>query len=190
MDINFTGSYTDEKQQLETALGELQSKAKFKKENLIVFGCSTSEILGSQIGSATNLEVAMAILPVILEWSEQHGLLVAIQCCEHLNRSLIVETGCVDKYGFEEVSAIPYLKGGGGLSAAAMELFVDPVLVESVLHQAHGGVDIGNTLIGMHLRRVAICVRLGVEKIGRATLNCAQTRPPLIGGERARYRRY
>lgn len=179
--------FHNEAAQLQTVLEELQLNANFKPGNLIVIGCSSSEIAGYRIGSATNIEVAMAILPVILEWAQQSGLLIAVQCCEHLNRCLIVEQACAKQYGLEEVNVIPYLKGGGALAAAAMELFAAPVVVESLQHQAHGGVDIGNTFIGMHLRRVAVCVRPSIKNIGAAQISCVKTRPLLIGGSRAKH---
>ena len=174
-------------EELGAALKEFQAEAKFKRGALIVFGCSTSEILGAKIGAATSAEVAGAILPVILEWANNNNLYIAIQCCEHLNRSLVVEAECAEKFNLEEVNAIPYLNGGGGLSAAAMTSLVNPVLVDSLMHQAHGGADIGNTFIGMHLRRVAVCVRLSIKSIGFAQINCVKTRPMLVGGNRAKH---
>jgi len=173
--------------QLRAALEELQLKAGFKSGDLIVIGCSSSEIMGSAIGSATNIDVAMAILPVIMNWSKKNSLFIAVQCCEHLNRCLVVEPDCAEKYGLEEVRVIPHEKGGGALSAAAMSSFTAPIVVESLHNQAHGGIDIGNTMIGMHLRRVVVCVRLETPKIGHAQICCAKTRPLLIGGARARY---
>lgn len=179
--------FSQQATELAAALTEFQANAGFKPGNLIVVGCSTSEVTGCRIGKATNMDVSRAILPVIITWARQNELHIAIQCCEHLNRCLVVEEACARKYGLEEVTVIPYEKAGGGIGAAAMELFDKPVVAESLNHQAHGGLDIGNTFIGMHLRRVAVCVRLSVTQIGAAPLNCVRTRPILIGGARARY---
>ena len=181
-------SFENEAEKLKTALAEFQTAARFRPDDLIVFGCSSSEIAGLRIGSATNMEAARALLPVMQEWGERNGLYLAVQCCEHLNRSLVVEAGCAGAYDLEEVNVIPHEKGGGALAAAAMELFTEPLVVESLLHKAHGGVDIGNTFIGMHLRRVAVCVRLDISRIGEATINCVRTRPVLIGGDRAKHK--
>jgi len=110
---------------------------------------------------------------------------LAIQCCEHLNRALVVERSTMESYGLEEVSVVPVPRAGGALAAYAMRHFADPVVVESI--QAHAGLDIGATLIGMHLRRVAVPVRLKQQKIGQAIVIAARTRPKLIGGPRACY---
>lgn len=116
----------------------------------------------------------------------EKGIYLAAQCCEHLNRSLVIEKECMDKYFLEEVSAVPMPKAGGSFATNAYRTFREPVLVESI--SAHAGIDIGGTLIGMHLKRVCVPVRLSVKKIGEAPIICAKTRPRLIGGERAVYK--
>lgn len=179
--------FQKEAEQMSIAMGEFQEASGFKDGSLIVVGCSSSEIMGNKIGSATNMEAAGAILPAILRWAKQNSLYIAVQCCEHLNRCLVVEESCAAKYGLEIVNTVPYSKCGGALGATAMELFENPVVVESLKNQAHGGVDIGNTFIGMHLRRVAVCVRTSVKTVGYASLNCVRTRPILVGGSRAKY---
>jgi len=178
--------FEKETMQIRQALEELQDEAGFMPQNLIVFGCSSSEIIGERIGSSTSLEAAEAVMPEIIAWAGKHGLFCAVQCCEHLNRCLVVEAGCAEKYGLEIVNVIPHAGAGGGLAEAAIKLFKAPVTVETLRCQAHGGMDIGNTFIGMHLRRVAVCVRIGVTHIGCATVNCVRTRPALIGGARSK----
>jgi uncharacterized protein (TIGR01440 family) len=121
------------------------------------------------------------LLPVI----QENKLFLAIQCCEHLNRALVVEKACAEKYGLEIVAVMPHPKAGGSLSASAMEKFNQPVVVETIT--AHAGLDIGDTFIGMHLKRVAVPVRLAAKNIGQAHLTAARHRPKLIGGARAKY---
>lgn len=180
-------AFQNEAAELKKALGELQAAAGYPAGNLIAIGCSSSEILGAKIGASTNMEVSKSILRAIMEWAGGNGLHIAIQCCEHLNRCLVVEEDYAETHSLEIVNVVPYAGGGGGLSAAAMEMFERPVVVISLNHSAHGGIDIGNTFIGMHLRRVAVCVRLSVTHIGMATINCVKTRPMLIGGDRSRH---
>jgi uncharacterized protein (TIGR01440 family) len=114
-----------------------------------------------------------------------NNIYVAIQCCEHLNRTLVVEKACLNQYGFTEVLVYPHPKGGGSLATVAMDTFLDPVIIEEI--QADAGIDIGDTFIGMHLKKVVIPVRLSISAIGKAHLTAARTRPKLIGGERAIY---
>ena len=179
--------FEKEAAQTAQALHQFQEAAAFNPGSLIVIGCSSSEIVGSRIGSATSKEAAQAVLPEIIAWAQKNTLHIAVQCCEHLNRCLIVEEPCAEKFRLEPVSVIPYTKAGGGLADAAMKLFTRPVVVESLRHGAHGGMDIGGTLIGMHLRRVAVRTQIDVKRIGAASVICAHTRPILIGGERAKY---
>ena len=177
----------DLKCQIEAAIRGLLAAADLKPGKIVVLGGSTSEVLGEKIGSASNLAIGRIILAGILPLIREKNLYLAVQCCEHLNRALVVEESCAERYHLEIVSAIPYEKAGGALAAAAMEDFVTPVLVETIA--ADAGLDIGDTFIGMHLRRVAIPVRLPIKMIGRARLTLAMTRPKLIGGERTRYKR-
>ena len=167
------------------ALRGLLAAARLKPHDIVVVGCSTSEIMGERIGSASSADVAEAIMSGLLPIIRENQLYLAVQCCEHLNRALVVERECADRYGLELVTVIPQLKAGGALAAAAMKDYLDPVVVESIA--AHAGMDIGDTFIGMHLKRVAVPVRLDISKIGDAHLTLARTRPKLIGGERALY---
>lgn len=175
------------RKETEAAFLELCGAAQFRKGQLIVIGCSSSEIRGGRIGKDSSYEVGTAVVETILAAAASRGLRTAFQCCEHLNRALVVERETADAFGLEEVTVVPWLHAGGAAAANAYALFKDPVVVESV--RAHGGLDIGMTMIGMHLRRVAVPVRLEHHRIGEALVTAARTRPPLIGGERARYQK-
>ncbi len=167
------------------ALLGLLDRARLEKGQIVVVGCSTSEIQGEKIGTASNLEIARAIMQGILPPLKERGLFLATQCCQHLNRALVVERECARLYCLETVLVLPVMNAGGALAVVAMDLFDNPVVIESI--QAHAGLDIGDTLIGMHLRRVAIPVRLEAKSIGQAHLTAAYSRPKLIGGARAAY---
>lgn len=153
---------------------------------ILVIGCSTSEVRGANIGTDGSMDVAEAILRALREETYHWEGFLAIQCCEHLNRALVVERELMEMYNLEEVSAVPVAHAGGALATQAMKDFIDPVLVESIA--AHGGIDIGSTLIGMHLKKVAVPVRLLQRSIGKAQVTAAWTRPKLIGGARAVYK--
>ena len=153
---------------------------------ILVVGCSTSEVRGATIGTAGSMEVAAAILHSLRDETFHWEGFLAIQCCEHLNRALVVERELLDMYNLEEVNVLPVAHAGGALAAQAMQDFIDPVVVESIA--AHGGIDIGSTLIGMHLRKVAVPLRLQQKNIGQARVTAAWTRPRLIGGARAVYK--
>ena len=167
------------------AAEELIAVAKPKEGRIFVLGCSTSEVLGSEIGTARSPETAETIISAVLAATRSHGLFLAVQCCEHLNRALVVEEDALERFGLTEVTVHPVPEAGGSAASRAYELFDRPVVVESVT--ADLGLDIGQTLIGMHLKRVTVPVRLSVRHIGDAVLTAARTRPPLIGGERAKY---
>ncbi|ATW27787.1 TIGR01440 family protein [Candidatus Formimonas warabiya] len=171
--------------QFQEALQEVLAVAKLEPGEILVVGCSTSEITGQKIGSASSLEIAESLMDVLLPMIKKEGIYLAIQCCEHLNRALVVEEECAKKYGWEIVSVIPIPAAGGSMAATAMARFDRPVVVLAVA--AHAGIDIGDTFIGMHLKRVAVPVRLSMKEIGQAHLTAARTRPMLIGGERAVY---
>lgn len=173
------------KQSREASEG-LLAVARLRPGQLLVVGCSTSEVVGRPIGTAGNLEVAHRILEALEEVAGRGGVYLAVQCCEHLNRSLVVEEEAARHYGLEEVLVYPVPGAGGALAGAAMERFRQPVVVAGVA--AHAGLDIGDTLIGMHLKPVAVPVRLGLDRIGKAHLTAARTRPRLVGGARAVYR--
>lgn len=171
--------------QTQTALTELIETAKLKKGDMLVVGCSSSEVGGEKIGTHSSPDIAKAIADGILPILKEKGIYLAAQCCEHLNRALIVEREAAEKFGLEEVNVIPQPKAGGSFATAVYAAFDDAVAVEKV--SAKAGMDIGCTLIGMHLKAVAVPVRLGVKKIGEAPLICARTRPKFVGGARAVY---
>ena len=148
-------------------------------------GCSTSEVAGHTIGKASIPAVAAALLEGLYPVLRERGIYLAAQCCEHLNRALIIERACAEKYGLDEVAVRPAPKAGGSFATAVYDVFEHPVAVESI--RAHAGIDIGGTLIGMHLRAVAVPVRLSLSKIGEANILCARTRPKYVGGPRAIY---
>ena len=171
--------------QAKQAAVELLAAAKLKKGDLLVVGCSSSEISGSRIGSDSRPETAEAVFSAIYEVVKASGVYLAAQCCEHLNRALVVEEAYAEAHDLEIVNAVPQPKAGGSFAAAAYKGFIQPVLVEAV--RADAGLDIGGTLIGMHLKRVAVPVRLSLNHIGEAILLAARTRPKYVGGSRAVY---
>lgn len=177
--------YEEIKHASAAAMTELLESAKLKSGSLVVVGCSSSEILGKRIGKGSSPEAAQAVVDAILPILKENGILLAAQCCEHLNRALIVERETMEKFGFEQVTVMPRPKAGGSFATAVYAAMQDPVAVEFV--KADAGLDIGNTLIGMHLKHVAVPLRLSVKQIGEATVNAARTRPKLIGGVRAEY---
>ena len=172
-------------QQAHDAMAEVLERAKLPKGALVVVGCSSSEIMGSNIGKGSTPEAAEAVYGAIAPLLAERGLYLAAQCCEHLNRALIVERECAEKFGYEPVCVIPQPKAGGSWATAAWKHMSDPVAVEHV--RASAGLDIGGTLIGMHLKDVAVPLRLAVKQVGEAPVNAARTRPKLIGGRRAVY---
>lgn len=173
------------KLQLEEILGQLEEQADFRSGRLFVVGCSTSEVAGSRIGTAGAMDIAEVLYGPLHEFAERNGLWLAFQGCEHINRAVTLERMAADQYGLDEVAVVPVQKAGGSMSAYAYRQFDDPVVVEGV--RAHAGIDIGQTLIGMQLRPVAVPLRTTVEKIGHAFVTAATTRPKLIGGVRAVY---
>jgi uncharacterized protein (TIGR01440 family) len=152
----------------------------------MVIGCSTSEILGGRIGQGSSPETGEWVARACLDACAAHGLIPAFQCCEHLNRALVLSRPHAAAAGYTIVSAIPQPKAGGSVASAAYKMMPDPVLCEKVC--ADAGMDIGDTLIGMHLHPVAVPVRAAIRRIGEANLVMAYTRPPYIGGERAVYK--
>jgi uncharacterized protein (TIGR01440 family) len=169
--------------QTKAAIEELGEKANLKAGNIVVVGCSTSEVLGAKIGTNSNPDTAKQIFEALHDYSKEHGIYLAIQCCEHLNRAIITERAAVP--GAEIVNVVPQPKAGGSLATAAYAGFSDSVAVETI--QADAGMDIGFTLIGMHLKKVAVPVRLENNHIGAAMVIAARTRPKFIGGIRAIY---
>ncbi|MGI6633372.1 MAG: TIGR01440 family protein [Bacillota bacterium] len=173
------------KQQAFQVAQSLLEAANLRKGQILVLGCSTSEIQGKRIGSVGSTDVASAVLDGIHEALKGTGVHLAVQCCEHLNRSIVVERDVQEKYNLTEVTVLPVPQAGGATAATALRRFPDPVVVESI--QAHAGIDIGDTLIGMHLRPVAVPVRIPQKSVGDAHVTVARTRPRLVGGHRAVY---
>ena len=167
------------------AAEELIAAAKPARGSIVVVGCSSSEITGGKIGTCSSTEAAQAVFDAVYPVFCEAGLYLAAQCCEHLNRSLIIEREAAEKFGLDPVNVVPFPKAGGSFATAAYHGFVFPCAVEAV--SASCGMDIGDTLIGMHLKKVAVPVRLSLKKIGEANLVCARTRPKFVGGERAHY---
>ena len=171
------------KEQSAKAVSELLEKAKLKKGDILVVGCSTSEVLGSKIGTNSAPDTAKEIFDGIYGVLKEKGIYLAVQCCEHLNRAIVVERAAV--CCAEIVNVVPQKKAGGSLATVAYASFISPVVVEEI--KADAGIDIGDTLIGMHLKKVAVPVRIETNKIGKANVVCARVRPKFIGGIRAIY---
>lgn len=176
---------TDIAKSVRQALDELQQVACLTPDQILVVGASSSEVIGERIGTAGSAGAAKAIVDAVLAVREQYGFQVAFQCCEHVNRALVVERETMKDHGLEEVTVVPVPKAGGAVASEAFRQLKNPVMAERI--QAHAGIDIGDTFIGMHLRPVAIPVRASVKTIGDAHLTMARTRPKLIGGARAVY---
>lgn len=167
------------------AAKEILAEARLEKGELLVVGCSTSEVAGEVIGTYSSPELAEAVYGGIYQATQEAGVYLAAQCCEHLNRALILEKEAVRSYGYEQVNVVPQPKAGGSFATAAYKVLKQPTAVEHI--KAHAGMDIGDTLIGMHLRDVAVPIRISRSRIGEAHLVCARTRAKFIGGNRAMY---
>lgn len=171
------------KEQCEKIIYELIDLAKLKSGDIVIVGCSTSEVVGSKIGTDSNPDVAKDIFDGIYQTLEKKGVFLAVQCCEHLNRAVVVSR---DALPFaERVNVVPQKKAGGSLATVAYQNIPNAIVVEQI--KADAGIDIGDTFIGMHLKEVAVPVRLSLNAIGQAHLTCARTRPKFIGGVRAVY---
>jgi uncharacterized protein (TIGR01440 family) len=169
--------------QTRAALAELLDAAKLSPGDIVVVGCSTSEIAGSAMGTASSPDIGRAVYSAVAEELAARGLLLAAQCCEHLNRALIIERDAA--HGLDIVNAVPQPKAGGSFATAAYAGMRDPVAVDEI--RAAAGLDIGGTLIGMHLKRVAVPVKLKNNAVGAARVSAARTRPRFTGGARAVY---
>ena len=180
--MNFT--YEDIKEQARTAAAELVEAAKLKEGDIFVIGCSSSEVVGVRIGKGSDINAAEAVYEGVMSVLEPKGIFLAAQCCEHLNRAVIVEKAALLP-GTEIVNVVPQPHAGGSFAVTAYKNAKCPVAVEEI--KADAGMDIGGTLIGMQLKKVAVPVRLSIKQIGEAPLICARTRPKFIGGSRAVY---
>ena len=185
MDMMDTIELKTIKEQAKKVVEELLEAAKLWEGQILVVGCSSSEIDSFRIGSHSSGEIGQAVFEAIYGELKTRGIYLAAQCCEHLNRALILEEEAARRYGYEPVNVVPQLKAGGSFATAAYAGLNHPVAVEHI--RAHAGIDIGDTLIGMHLRDVAVPVRLATKEIGSAHVVCARTRLKFIGGVRAHY---
>lgn len=172
------------KVQLESIIRNLLDEHPQKEGSIFVVGCSSSEIVGGKIGKNSSEVAGITVFEVAKKICDEKGLFLACQCCEHLNRALVVDERCAEKYDLDTVCVVPWAHGGGSLATAAYKGFEKPVVVEHI--KASAGIDIGSTLIGMHIKDVAVPVHIE-QSVGEAYVVAAYSRPKLIGGERARY---
>ena len=176
------------RKQAQQAVAELCDAAHLRPGALFVVGCSSSEVLGERIGTHTSMDVAGALYEGIASELKERGVFLAAQCCEHLNRALVVERTVLERYDLEQVNAIPQANhAGGAFASVTWNRMADPVLVESLSARADAGIDIGGTLIGMHIHPVVVPVRISIDRIGEASILCARRRPKYVGGQRAIY---
>lgn len=173
--------------QANEAFDELFENATLEEDDIVVVGCSTSEIMGKLIGTGSSEEAAKAVMDAVLPRIRARGLFLAVQCCEHLNRCLVVERECMKKYDLQQVWVRPQLHAGGAFSMQALEKFTDHVMVEDLRGKASAGMDIGGTFIGMHLHPVVVPIHAKTRHIGEANVTMARTRPKYTGGPRAAY---
>lgn len=183
MEITAEEIYRETKEAVRLLLKE--DRPHLNPVKLLVVGASSSEIAGGTIGHDSSFELGEAVAAAVLKVCGEAKIDAAFQCCEHLNRALVMEREAAERYGYETVCVVPKPKAGGSLATAAWQQLREPAAVLQI--RADAGIDIGQTLIGMHLRRVAVPVRLGISRIGMAVISAARTRPMLVGGERARY---
>ncbi len=175
----------DVKSQAEAVFNEVVEKARLKKGDILVIGCSTSEIAGSHMGTNSNLDLAKQVYSAFYPRLKSCGIYMAVQCCEHLNRALVVEKELADRLMLDRVNVVPQPKAGGSSATTAYSLFDNPVMVEHI--KADAGIDIGGVLIGMHLKETAVPLKMDNNVIGKARVIAARTRPRFIGGTRAVY---
>ncbi|MFU2016442.1 TIGR01440 family protein [Peribacillus butanolivorans] len=184
-DTTFSDELEIWKNQFRILLHEFQEEAALKEKQLLVIGCSTSEVIGKRIGTDGTIDVAGMIFAVMEDFQRKTGIQVAYQCCEHLNRALVLPREAAVRRDYEEVSVVPVRTAGGSMATYAYQQWKDAIVVEHI--KAEAGIDIGDTFIGMHLKHVAVPVRVSIKEIGHAHVTLAKTRPKLIGGERAVY---
>lgn len=172
-------------QELTTLLEELKEQSFFNKDEICIIGCSTSEVIGQKIGSVGSMEVAEAIFTSLMKVQQETGVSFAFQGCEHINRAITIEREDFNPLTMEEVTVVPDVHAGGSLATYAYKHMNDPVVVEHI--SVPKGIDIGQTLIGMHIKHVCVPIRTSVKKVGEAVVTIATSRPKKIGGERAKY---
>lgn len=171
--------------QMQTVTQEVAEMGQLGKGKLLVVGCSTSEVVGKRIGKGGSEDAAAALYQGLETVRQRYGFVVAWQCCEHLNRALVIDRTTQETLGLDEVTVVPVSSAGGSMAAYVYRQLTDPVVVEQI--RADAGIDIGDTLIGMHLKPVAVPLRPHLRQIGEAHITAARTRPKLIGGARAIY---
>ena len=177
--------YEEIKEKARAVVLEVLEQANLKEGDIFVIGCSSSTVCGEGYGKASSLDIAQALFDGIYPELKSRGIYLAAQCCEHLNRAIITSKAVADKQRREPVNVVPQPKAGGSFATTAYRTFENPVMLEEI--RADAGLDVGGTLIGMHLKRVAVPVRLSLDHIGNAIILAARTRPKYIGGERAKY---
>ena len=175
------------KSEIERSVRELIDIAKLEEEDIFVVGCSSSEIAAHMIGTYSSEEIGKVVFSTIKSVCDEKGIFLAAQCCEHLNRAVIVEKKCAQRYGLTRVNVVPVLKAGGSFGTAAYNGFENAYAVESLERKASAGMDIGDTFIGMHMRDVVVPVRVHTDRIGNAHVTFARTRAKFVGGDRAVY---
>lgn len=175
----------DIKNEVRQVMKQIFEKIEYNEGDIFVVGCSSSEVIGDTIGTRSSYEIGEEILLTIKEFLDEKKIFLAAQCCEHLNRALVIEKELYDKKNFEKVTVVPQPKAGGSFATAAYKHFKEAVVVEFI--KADYGLDIGDTFIGMHLKHVAVPLRIEKKQIGKAHITQAFTRPKLIGGIRAKY---
>lgn len=185
MDVSAISLATIKEEAAEAARELVQEAVYSRPGNFFILGCSTSEVHGQTIGKASNKEIGRVIVEAILAVCEEHGLYLAVQGCEHINRALVVERAAAEAHHLLEVNVIPQFDAGGAASVAAFTIFDDPVCVEFI--KGSLGLDIGDTEIGMHIRHVQRPVRTTRKFVGKARVTGLMYRPKLIGGERAKH---
>ncbi|MEH7126062.1 TIGR01440 family protein [Bacillus sp. JJ1773] len=173
--------------QLTDIIQDFGEQVSLDQRHILVIGCSTSEVAGKKIGTAGTEQVAKMIFSKLKSFSEKTGVALAFQCCEHLNRALVIERQTAEWKSLDEVTVVPVRTAGGAMATYAFEHFEDPVVVEHI--KADAGIDIGDTFIGMHMKHVAVPIRTAQKSVGDAHVTLAKTRPKLIGGARAVYER-
>jgi len=183
--VKVTSSLDPLRNEMKQIIQGCKEELHLQKGKVLVIGCSTSEIIGERIGTAGTMDVAEIIFEELQQFSNEMGFDLTFQCCEHLNRALVIERKVAEEKGWEEVSVIPAPHAGGSMATFAYKHLKDPVVVEFI--QADAGIDFGDTLIGMHLKHVAVPVRIDQKTLGSARVTMATTRPKLIGGARAKY---
>ena len=161
---------------------ELKDMSFFKKGELCIIGCSTSEVIGEKL---VQWDQWILLKKALKQIEKDTGVSFVFQGCEHINRAITMESTNFNPLTMEEVTVVPDVHAGGSLSTYAYQHMKDPIVVEHIT--VPKGIDIGQTLIGMHIKHVCVPVRTSVKQVGEAIVTIATSRPKKIGGERAKY---